>query len=155
ETRGSVKIFFRSKFLDGDGAGNNDAYPNQKLVVPQFSDTRSFFTLGGPMAKDRLWYFTSIERLDREEPVVFATGASTLKTLKGWNSFAKVTWQADSANKLALQVNFDPLKLGGNYVEGRVSPDSDYWIRSGGPLVQMRWTSIISPRLLLETLISR
>ena len=155
DTQGSVKLFFRSKFLDGDGAGNNDSNPGKPVEVPEFHDLRSFYTLGGAMVRDHLWYFSSIERLDREEPVVFTTGDARLTTLKGWNAFGKITWQANGDNKLALQMSYDPLERGGNFLGSRTTPESDYTIETGGPLLQLKWTSIISPRLLLETLVSR
>jgi len=154
EAEGSLKVFYRSDFLDGNGAGNNDQ-DQREIPVKGFSDVRAFLTLGGAMVKDHLWYFTSVERLDREEPVSFATGALAVRTQEGWRSFGKVTWQTNPDNKLAFQVNYDPIEHGGNFLGLRVAPETDYLRRAGGPILQLKWTSIISPTLLLESVFSR
>ncbi|HET6371947.1 MAG TPA: TonB-dependent receptor, partial [Candidatus Polarisedimenticolia bacterium] len=152
---GSAKIFFRSHFFDGDGANNQDRDPRADTGVPSFSDTDLFLTVGGAVVRDHLWYFTSVERLDHELPVPFPSGGGALHTEEGWRTFAKMTWQANADNKLALQLSYDPLELTGNYLGVLISPETDVLIRTGGPLSQLKWTSIISPMLLLEALVSQ
>jgi outer membrane receptor protein involved in Fe transport len=74
ETDGSFKVFYRSDFLDGDGANA------ERQDTPSFSDTDAYLTVGGPKLRDHLWYFGTAERLDREEPVIFPDVTSALKT---------------------------------------------------------------------------
>ncbi|HET9481697.1 MAG TPA: TonB-dependent receptor, partial [Candidatus Polarisedimenticolia bacterium] len=144
EREGSFKLFYRTDFLDGDGANT------RREPVPSFNDSRAFLTFSGPFVRDHLWYFASAERLDREQPTIFLDGTSALVTQEGWRAFGKTTWQADTANKLALQVNYDPLELGGNNIGQGVAAETDYLIRAGGSLPQLTWTSIMSPTLLLQ-----
>ncbi len=122
--------------------------------MPRFRDMEASLTLGGPLVKDRLWYFTSVERIDHELPLIFATGGSIVQKFTGWRAFGKLTWQASADNKLALQVNFDPHEVDKNFASPFIAPESDFLVRFGGPLPQLRWTSVLSPQLLLETLAS-
>ncbi len=144
---GSFKLFYRSDFLDGDGA--NDLDP-----PPEFTDTNVYLTAGGPMVKDRLWYFTSIEGLDEEIPVIFAAGGHGIQDLEGWLAFGKLTWQASQEHRLALQINYDPLALTGNNMGPYTALETDYRLSTGGPLVQLTWSAIISPQLLLSSIFS-
>jgi hypothetical protein len=103
--------------------------------------------------RDKLWYFTSIELLDTEQPVFI--GSSILRTSRGNYSFGKATWQVNSYNKLALQVVSDPRTFTGFNLGLGVSPDSDFKFSQGGITPQIKWTSTISPQLLLESNITR
>ncbi|HEY3176341.1 MAG TPA: carboxypeptidase regulatory-like domain-containing protein [Candidatus Polarisedimenticolia bacterium] len=145
---GSLKVFYRTDFLDGDGANA------ERQETPEFSDTDAYLTAGGAMVRDHLWYFATVERLDREEPVIFTDGSAALTTKDGWRAFGKVTWQSGIDHKLALQVNYDPLRLGGNNIGELVSPETDYYLRTGGALPQLTWTAILSPTLLLQVVAS-
>src|SRR5678815_5436172 len=145
---GSFKLFYRSDFLDGDGASP------VRGSVPRFSDTDAVLTVGGPIVPDRLWYFATVERLDEGKPVSFADNTFGVETRKGVNAFGKLTWQVDTENRLALQLISGPLRTGGNNIGSRVAPESDFFVRTGGPVAQIGWTAIISPALLLQSLVS-
>ncbi|MGH9868716.1 MAG: TonB-dependent receptor [Candidatus Polarisedimenticolia bacterium] len=145
---GSLKLYWRSNFLDGDGANGDQ---NQ---TPNFSDTSLYATLGGPIVKDRLWYFGSVQVLDRETPVVLAGGPTVITSAEGTRPFLKLTWQADLLNKLTAQVSADPLDLLGNNIGSTVSPETDYLLTTGGTLAQIGWTSVLSPDLLLTGMLS-
>ncbi len=146
---GKFSVYWQGKFLNGDGANNNDV--NQfDDEVPDYRDIRPTLSLSGAIVKDKLWYFASIEYLDTEVPVN-QIGSTILRTSKGNYSFGKVTWQVNSFNKLALQVNTDPRVFTGFGLALGVSPDSDFEFSQGGVTPQVKWTSTISPQLLLES----
>jgi hypothetical protein len=150
---GSFKVYLRSKFLDGNGANNNDflvpEHGHYEPSYPGFHDLRATLTLGGAIVKDRLWYFGTAERIDTETPRNFL-GPNVLLTTRGNYSFAKLTWQANSVHKLTLQVTADPLTYEGLGLGIGVAPESDYRLQKGGITPQLRWTSTLSPRLLFE-----
>ncbi len=152
---GSFKLFYRSDLLDNDGANNND-FTNSVLFddLDGFQDYRPFFTLGGPIIKDRLWYFTALEYISRETPINAGTVAF-LETETGWNNFAKITWQISPDNRIAFQVSQDPRRFTGFGLSTGVHPESDFYFDQGGSVSTVRWTSNISPAILLESLISR
>ena len=147
---GSLKLFYRSDFLDGDGA--NDLEP------PEFTVNNVFLTLGGPFVRDKLWYFASVEGLDEEIPVIFAAGGHAIQAAieerEGWRAFGKLTWQANLENRLALQINYDPIELTGNNIGPFTSEETDFRLSTGGPIVQLTWSAVLSPQLLLQTIFS-
>ncbi len=146
---GSLKVFYRSSFLDGDGAGT------QPGAFQSFSDTDAYLTIGGPIVRDHLWYFATMERLDEEIPVVLPSGDFGLRTLDGWRGFGKVTWQVNTSNRLALQMNYDPVESTGNNIGPGIDPETDYRLRTGGTLPQFTWTAVLTPTLLLQYTLSR
>ncbi|HKY31746.1 MAG TPA: carboxypeptidase regulatory-like domain-containing protein [Candidatus Polarisedimenticolia bacterium] len=149
EFDGKFSMFWQGRFLNGDGANNNDTnkFDNR---FPSFRDIRPSLSLGGAILKDRLWYFGSLQILDTELPVN-QVGANILITSRGHSGFGKLTWQVNSYNKLALQISSDPRDFLGLGLQLGVSPDSDFLFEQGGITPQLRWTSTISPQLLLET----
>jgi len=149
---GKFSIFWQGKLLNGDGANNNDTnrFENE---FPSYNDVRPTLTLGGAVVKDKLWYFGSVEVLNTERPVN-QIGSNVLITSRGNSSFAKATWQVNSLNKLALQVTTDPRDIRGLGLALGVSPDSDFEFKQGGITPQLKWTSTISPQLLLEAAVS-
>ncbi|MGH9867383.1 MAG: TonB-dependent receptor [Candidatus Polarisedimenticolia bacterium] len=143
---GSFKLFYRSNFLDGRGATDQDAI--------QFRDVDVYATLGGPVVKDRLWYFASLERLDEEKPVIFDDGTHALQSIEGWRNFAKLTWQTSDRHKLAFQVSQGPVELLGNYIGPTIAPETDFMVSTDATIPQLTWTAILSPSLLLQVVFS-
>ncbi len=151
---GTFRLFWRGQILDGDGSReNNDTFVQNDTVTRDLRDVSPYLTLGGALKKDRLWYFASAQYLDREVPLNLA-GATITRELKGRTLFGKLTWQADADNKLALQYNDDPYELTGFFINFGADEDSDAIREQGSQTTQLRWTSVISPTLLMETLLT-
>jgi len=155
EFEGSAKLFFRADLFDNDGANNSDVSDRELFSgLDGFEDFRPFVTLGGPIARDRVWYFVALEYLALEEPVNTLTFPA-LRTEDGWNNFGKVTWQATPSHRLSLQLNADPRRFTGLNIDTRTAPESDYTLERGGYSASARWTWSASPTMLLETMVSR
>src|SRR5262249_38170303 len=152
EFEGKFSLFWRGRFLDGDGANNNDVTQFHN-TFPDFQDIRPSLSLGGAIVKDKLWYFGSLQLLDTETPVN-QVGSNILVTSRGNSGFAKMTWQVNSYNKLAFQLTSDPRVFTGLGLALGVSPDSDFQFRQGGVTPQIKWTAALSPQLLLESAVS-
>ncbi|HET6371688.1 MAG TPA: TonB-dependent receptor, partial [Candidatus Polarisedimenticolia bacterium] len=149
---GKAFIYWQGKFLNSNGANNNDV--NQfENSFPEYHDIRPGLSLGGAIVKDKVWYFGSVELLNTEIPVN-QVGAQILVTSRGNYSFGKLTWQVNSYNKLALQVTGDPRTFRGFGLQLGVAPDSDFEFAQGSLTPQIKWTSTISPQLLLESTIT-
>ena len=152
---GSVKMFYRSDLLDNDGANNNDVTGDTLTGLQDgFQDIRAFLTLGGPIVKDQLWYFAALQYISTETPVL-AGNLLFLDVETGWNNFGKLTWQISPSHRLAFQLSHDPRRFEGMGLSTGVAPESDFFFDTGGTQSTIRWTANLSPRLLLETLVSR
>lgn len=153
--QGSFRLFWRGRILDGDGAGeNNDTFRDATPLRSELRDLGTYLTLGGPLRKDRLWYFVAFQQIDIIDPQNIA-GFSITETSKGRNLFAKLTWQADADNKMTLQYTEDPVELTGEFLDIGFSQESDALLERGARTTQLRWTSILSPTLLMEALLSQ
>jgi len=150
--QGKFTVRWRGRFLNGDGANNNDVN-TVNLGFPNYNDVRPTLSLGGAVVKDKVWYFASLDVIDAETPVA-QPGNPRIRSFRGHRGFGKVTWQVNSYNKLALQVNSDPIVFRGNNIALGVAPESDYKASQGGVVPQLKWTSTISPQLLLESTIT-
>ena len=154
DTEGSFRAIWRGQILDGNGATENvDTFVTNRTIQSNNRDIRYYGTIGGALKKDKLWYFASVQRIDTSTPINLA-GAGFTQSSDGWYNFGKVTWQVDSDNKLALQYNSDPRTFRGGFLGFGVDKESDGTFIQGGGTYQLRWTSIISPTLLLETLLT-
>jgi len=152
--QGTFRLVWQGQLLNGDGAGeNNDTFATAATPDFDLRDFSPFLTLGGAFVQDRLWYFASYQSVDRLEPLNIA-GFSIHKETLGHTFFGKVTWQADADNKLAFQYSEDPYEIRGKFLDLGVDADSDIELDQGARTTQIRWTTIASPTLLVETLFS-
>lgn len=74
EFKGSVYHVYRDDSLSGDRFFRR---PDRYQAPPAFTDTTTGFTLGGPIIKDKLFFFASYEELksDRNTPIFGPIGA--------------------------------------------------------------------------------
>ena len=129
---GSAYAFGRNQFLTGRSV--DDA----RTAIPTYYDMQLGFSLGGPILKNKLFYFANYERSRREEPVLNAPGdpgvnipvalvqqiADTLTARYGYNP--GTYGQADilrSSDKFLLKLDYlisdkHQLSLRNNYVTG-------------------------------------
>ncbi len=153
--QGAIRLFFRTRLLDGDGAASDDFFIRTTPKTFEFRDLKGAFTFGGPFARDRLWYFLSVQSMDIQTPMTAGLSASWVVEEKGYQGLAKLTWQVNPDNKLGVQANFDPRRLSGLGLNAGVLPESDYLFKTGGMATALRWTSIISPTVIMETALAR
>jgi hypothetical protein len=152
---GSLRLFYRGNFLDNDGSRRNDYFPRTTTTGDtNFRDMKAALSLGGPIVKNKVWFFTSVESLNLADPAGAGIGNSWLLTEKGYQGLAKLTWQVNSEHKLVLEGLFDPRKRTGYGLGPGVLPESDYEYGSGGLTTNLKWAAVISPRIFSELLIS-
>ena len=106
EFHGSVNYYFQNDRLVSD-------YKN--LPNTGFSTYDAAFTLGGPIIKDKLWFFGSYQRKNRDTDVATAAG-EYLRTVSDEQKlgFAKLTWQPTDNDRVVATFFNDPTEVSGS-----------------------------------------
>jgi hypothetical protein len=107
EFHGSVNYYMQSDSLVAD---------NDNLADASFSTFDTAFTLGGPIIKDKLWFFTSLQRKERDEDVIDPVTQTLLRTINTTEDlgFAKLTWQATENDRFVAEFFNDPYDRSGS-----------------------------------------
>ena len=119
------------------------------------------FGLGGPIKKDKLWFFASWRRIATDSVIPGSFFPSTGEVGTGvedqWiqNQMVRLTWQANQRNKFSIYHDRYPKFKGreaiGGFIAdwetaaGRRNPENALYYTG-----QAKWTSTLSNRLLLE-----
>ncbi len=135
-----------------------------ELQQENFAQYDLGFSLSGPIARDRAWFFLAydpmVQKVDTDVPGVGRYEDSTIV-----HRFAgKVDWRWNGSNSLAMTVLGDPLHrdgvgdFGGFSYGAPVSLlNPDPYLRrieGGGVGISLRGTHVVGPRLLIESALS-
>ena len=135
---GTFDVRYRTeKFYQSSDHYDPDASP-QKYLDPGF-------TLGGPILKDKVWFFTSYQNIDSR---VTPSEAPTTYTWKGQNYLGKATWQIDPNWRLVAKVSGQPTTIDNADSSRFVAPEADSYQEQGGNIYQAELSGILSPKLL-------
>ncbi len=153
--RGTFKFFWRGSVLDGDGAGIDDprlhgGVGENGLRSMTFNDFLPFLSLEGPIVKDKAWFFLANEYIRQEEPVN-ALSTAFIAGTREFREFLKLTWQAGASHRLALSINYDPQKYLNRGLNSFTREESGFSDATGGTILTLRSTSVLSPAVALET----
>ncbi len=105
---GSINYYFQNNSL----VAANKAGTTK---TTDFSTYDTAFTFGGPIIKDRLWFFSSVQLLHSESKGEFnptAVASPVTKNAKADTtaSFFKLTWAPTAADQVEFSYNSDPSK---------------------------------------------
>jgi hypothetical protein len=104
---GSVNYFLQNDSLMSD---------NKHKDTSKFSAYDAAFTIGGPIMRDKLWFFASYRWLDREEDVSAVDTGLYMRTVNTQQeqAFAKVSWSPTAPIKITGTFLSDPLETDGD-----------------------------------------
>lgn len=155
--RGDLFGTFTNSGLQADNV--SDEQRDRGLKAPSATDV--FYdlnaSLGGPVLRDRLWFFGSARRfrVDRFEASTFnPDGSQALDENLIWNTSGKLTWQINQANRLSGFVDYN-YKIREHRRQTTaayqfVSPEASYNSPLWGPVSNIKLTSTLRPNLLLD-----
>ncbi|TFW34232.1 TonB-dependent receptor [Massilia horti] len=91
---------------------------NKHNTASGFSTYDTAFTLGGPIIKDKLWFFSSYQLKNKNTDVVDAATGNPMRTVKRDDKlgFVKLTWQPTDNDRLSYSFFNDPTKISGSTV---------------------------------------
>lgn len=89
---------------------------NDNLQDSTFSTYDTAFTLGGPIVKDKLWFFASMQRKERDEDVIDPNTQEKLRSVNTTTDlgFVKLTWQPTANDKVIAEFFNDPYERDGS-----------------------------------------
>ena len=103
--------------------------------------------LGGPLSRDRIWFFASAEQV---ETAFTRVGAFFPRSFEGQNWLGKVTAQLGDANRLAVKVSGDPADIDGFNGSQFVQPEARALQEQGGDIFQVDFDSVLNENMLLS-----
>ena len=88
-----------------------------------FSTYDTAVTLGGPIIKERLWFFGSYQKKFREDDVLNASTGDFMRTVESDQryAFGKLTWQITDNDRLTGTFFNDPTEISGSNASGTLN----------------------------------
>lgn len=107
EFHGSANYYFQNDSL---------VQEDQHQTSGGFSTYDAAVTLGGPILRDRLWFFASYQKKNREDEVLDPTTGAIRRTVETDSEygFGKLTWQLNNENRLSVSYFNDPYETTGS-----------------------------------------
>jgi hypothetical protein len=125
---------------DGNSSNNNKSLPEQQ----QWQE----FAVGGPILKDKLWFFSSFQYWQEDVGSLFNDSISEGERYHGQ---FKLTYQASPNNTLVMNFAMDPASFDNVITDARYDEGTNYDQTQGGWFAQFRDTHIFSPNVMLES----
>jgi outer membrane receptor protein involved in Fe transport len=142
----------RGFFYQQEGDWNAKNFFARAQPKPQFTTRNYGGTVGGPVQRDRLHYFVSVERITDDRPVVLrdpAGGPSqTLnRPTRVLTSFSKLSYQINQNNTLDMSYLFDTSSATGEGVSGINQPSNGFRRDIDNHLFIASHVSVLAPSL--------
>ena len=140
---GNLNFYYRANWL----TGNNT--PDEEFPFYRDKYNEITGTLGGPIIKDKLWFFFAGQYADDTSVGVGADPSFGAGLYRSRTMFWRFDWQINKNNKLTLSCDFDDYRW-------EDTPDAFYPYEtvssedSSNPLPSATWTSILSPNTFFE-----
>jgi outer membrane receptor protein involved in Fe transport len=141
--KGNLNFYYRANWL----TGNNT--PDEEF--PWYRDKYNEITgtFGGPIIKDKLWFFLAGQLATDTSVGVGADPAFGAGLYRSRTMFFRFDWQINKNNKFTFSIDFDDYRWEATPNEFRpyetvISEDSS------NPLPSATWTSILSPNTFFE-----
>ncbi len=126
---------------------DNSLYESGDHFDPDAQETKFLnpsATLGGPILRDKLWFFTAYEYTDsRATPA----GSPTTRKFVGNYYLGKLTYQLNDSWRLIGKYTGDPAEINNQNAGPFVMPEATYFQEQGGDIFQAAVDGVLSPSL--------
>jgi hypothetical protein len=127
-------------FLQNDGL----VAANENLPQSDFSTYDTALTLGGPVLKDKAWFYASYRRLSRKDDVVALDTRQFLRSVdnKAHQLYGRLTWAPSSTDTLSVTFLNDPTDISGRR-EADITNALDRSREQGGNRYNATYTKLL------------
>jgi outer membrane receptor protein involved in Fe transport len=125
---------------DQDPTNNHTALPETQMWQE--------IAAGGPIVRDRLWFFSSFQYWQEDKGSIFNDSVSEGDRYHGQ---FKLTWQASPSNTFVANLATDPAAFTNVITDGRYAEGTNRDQTQGGWFAQFRDTHVARPSLMLES----
>ena len=142
ELSGGANVYFGNSGLTStNGQDITERFEN---LTPNELDQRldTHVQVGGPVARDKIWFFGSYGYRDQDTRVV---GFEELSNQNENFGYGKVTWQATPANKLVGSVNYSSLTRNNRGANSTTPPEVTRTQEGNDVTANVELTSMLSP----------
>jgi hypothetical protein len=138
---GSLDVRYRGESFQGDG----DHFDSSNLET-SFQDIAA--TLGGPLLRDKLWFFVAYEWVNSEETPY---NSQTTRDFEGQNYNLKLTWQAAQNWRLVGRASGDPAEIANDNASQFVAPEATARQKQGADILSVELNGVLSDNLVWNT----
>jgi hypothetical protein len=132
---GSLNYFFQNDSLMSD---------NKHLDTSKFSAYDAAFTLGGPILRDKLWFFGSYRLVERDQDVSSIDTGEYMRTVNtsADQGFLKLSWSPTAPIKITGTLLSDPTESSGS-IDGNVVNNRDLTQETGGTRYIVNYSHVL------------
>ncbi|HYH06083.1 MAG TPA: TonB-dependent receptor [Thermoanaerobaculia bacterium] len=144
---GSVNYYTQNDSLVAD---------NENQGASTFSTYDTAFTLGGPIVRDKAWFFGSYRITSREDDVTSADTNEFLRTVtnEGRQAFGKLSWQITSKDRVSGTYTDDPSDISGLTTRTVLNARNRSQEQGGGRYI-VEYNRVFSSNLLLDAAVGQ
>jgi hypothetical protein len=144
---GSVNYYTQNDSLVAD----NENRPNAT-----FSTYDTAVTLGGPIMRDKAWFFGSYRIISRDDDVVPVGSSTVLRSVsnEGRQAFGKLSWQLTSRDRISGTYTDDPTEISGQRDPALFNSRS-FAQETGGSRYTIDYNRVFSQNFLLDASIGK
>ncbi len=118
---GSFNAYYADSKWQAKGKQDHPMVSAADKIIPPSKNWDVAFNVGGPIVKDKLWFFASAERTEEDNT---PTGAPTAQRNQKVMALAKVTWAASQNATLEFLAEYDYVGRDRRYVDYTTMPEA-------------------------------
>ncbi len=140
EFAGTLDVRYRTNDFSESGDHFDPDRQDSEFIKPAV-------TLGGPISRDRVWFFGSYEDISSKSTPF---GSTDVRDFQGENYLGKITWQAAENWRVVAKGTGDPAVIEGANADASVATEALAQQEQGGNIYQGEVSGVLSTNALFD-----